>query len=126
MRGGIVPLEFSKDLPFAPLRAFLVYGVPSRRVRGEHAHRLCKQFLIAAHGQLAVVVDNGRDREEVLLDDPTIGLLIPPLVWGIQYKFDPATVLLVFASLAYELQDYIRDYDAFVALVKGGASRPRG
>ena len=83
MRGSIVPLEFSKQgLPFAPLRAFVVYDVPSREVRGEHAHRTCKQFLIAAQGQLAVVMDDGRNREEVVLDKPTIGLFMPPLDLG--------------------------------------------
>ena len=120
MRGIIVPLEFSKDLPFVPLRSFLVHGVPSRRVRGEHAHHICKQFLVAAHGQLAVVVDDGRRREELMLEDPTIGLLIPPMVWGIQYKFDCETVLLVLASRPYEPDDYIRDYDSFLALVERG------
>lgn len=118
LRGSIVPLEFANDLPFAPQRSFCVYDVTNQRVRGEHAHRLCRQLLIAAHGQLAVVVDDGRKREEVVLDDPTVGLLIPPMVWGIQYKFEPGTVLLVFASRAYEAEDYIRDYETFSALVR--------
>jgi len=122
MRGSIVPLEFSKrDLPFAPLRAFVVYSVPSREVRGEHGHRACKQFLIAPHGQLSVVIDDGRNREEIVLDDPTIGLFIPPLVWGTQYKFEPHATLLVFASDPYASEDYIRDYDSFLTLVGGGA-----
>jgi len=117
LRGEITPTEFGKDLPFVPRRSFIVYGVPSNKVRGEHAHRLCHQFLIAAHGRLAVVVDDGKRRAEIVLDHPSIGLLLPPLVWGIQYKFEPDAALLVQASHPYDAADYIRDYDEFLKVV---------
>jgi acetyltransferase-like isoleucine patch superfamily enzyme len=114
LRGELAPLEFGPDLPFIPVRSFLVYGVPSDKVRGEHAHRECHQFLIAAHGRLAVVVDDGTNRKEVSLTEPSVGLYIPPGVWGIQYKFQPDTALLVMASHRYDAGDYIRDYSDFL------------
>ena len=117
LRGELAPTEFSRDLPFEPKRSFVVYGVPSNKVRGEHAHHKCHQFLVAVHGSLSVVVDNGRSRSEVVLSDPTIGLYLPPLVWGIQYKFEADTVLQVNASHPYEAADYIRDYDTFLKVV---------
>ncbi|MDX8538996.1 isomerase [Mesorhizobium sp. M4B.F.Ca.ET.215.01.1.1] len=117
LRGELAPLEFGSNLPFRPARTFLVYGVPSDKVRGEHAHRQCHQFLIAAHGRLSVVVDDGHDRKEVSLSDPSIGLHLPPGIWGIQYKFQPDTVLLVMASHPYDAADYIRDYSDFLAVV---------
>ncbi|MDX8459214.1 WxcM-like domain-containing protein [Mesorhizobium humile] len=120
LRGELAPLEFGRNLPFKPLRSFLVYGVRSDKVRGEHAHRQCHQFLIATHGRLSVVVDDGRERKEVLLADPSIGLYLPPGVWGIQYKFQPDTVLLVMASHPYDASDYIRDYSDFLATVQAG------
>jgi hypothetical protein len=121
MRGDLVAFDFSKDLPFAPRRAFLVYAVSNHRVRGEHAHRSCHQLLVAAHGRLSVVVDNGQGKRiEINLDSPTVGLHLPPMVWSIQYKFDPLTVLLVYASETYDPGDYIRDYDDFLDLVKRG------
>ena len=83
-------------------------------MRGEHAHRECHQFLIAAHGRLSVVVDDGRERKEVVLGEPSVGLYMPPGIWGIQYKFQPDTVLLVMASHAYDAGDYIRDYSEFL------------
>ena len=118
LRGELAPLDFADNLPFKPVRTFLVYGVPSDKVRGEHAHRLCHQFLVAAHGRLSVVVDDGQGRKEVSLADPSIGLYLPPKVWGIQYKFQPDTVLLVMASHSYDAGDYIRDYSDFLAMVK--------
>ena len=96
---------------------FLVYGVESSRVRGEHAHHRCEQFLVAAHGGVSIVLDDGRDRVEVRLADQTVGLYLPPMVWGIQYKFDPDTVLMVMASHSYDAADYIRDYETFRRLV---------
>lgn len=124
MRGLLTPLEFDRDLPFAPKRSFLVFGVPNNKVRGEHAHRECHQFLIAVAGELSVVVDNGSRRCEVELTDPTIGLHMPPMVWGIQYKFRPGTALLVYASHAYAKDDYLRDYAAYRRLMLDQAESP--
>lgn len=117
MRGNLVPLEAHKGLPFKPQRVFLVYDVPSHYVRGEHAHLSCQQFLLAAHGSLSVVVDDGSNRTEVRLSDPTVGLYLAPMIWGVQYKFDRDSVLMVLASQPYEASDYIRDYDTFRRLV---------
>ncbi|HVZ31765.1 MAG TPA: WxcM-like domain-containing protein [Polyangiaceae bacterium] len=116
MRGSLSVGEMSRDIPFVPQRYFLVFDVPSADVRGEHAHRTCKQFLICAKGQLAVVVDDGEQREEFRLDSPELGVYLPPLVWGVQYRYSSDAVLLVFASERYDAADYIRDYDEFLSL----------
>lgn len=113
MRGSLSVGEFAKHIPFMPRRYFFVFGVPSRETRGEHAHRECHQMLFCAHGSLAVVVDDGRTREEIVLNDPGVGLYLPPMVWGIQYKYSADAVLLVLASHDYAAADYIRDYDEF-------------
>lgn len=113
MRGSLTALQADRGLPFAPARVFLVHGVPSHHVRGEHAHYRCEQFLVAAHGSLSVMVDDGERRAEVRLEDPSVGLYLAPMVWGVQYKFDRDTVLMVAASDPYDAEDYIRDYGAF-------------
>ena len=63
-----------KGLPFTPLRCFLIFDVPSREVRGEHAHRACAQLLVCLQGAVAVLCDDGRQRQEFLLDDRSVGL----------------------------------------------------
>jgi hypothetical protein len=118
MRGDLAAVEFDSDLPFIPRRSFFVHSVPNQRVRGEHAHIECSQFLVAVHGSLSVVVDNAAERAEVLLDSPALGLLIPPGIWGTQYKFSKDAVLCVFASHTYNSEDYIRDYSGFLAFKK--------
>jgi UDP-2-acetamido-3-amino-2,3-dideoxy-glucuronate N-acetyltransferase len=117
LRGDLSVGEFSKEIPFRPSRYFLVFNVPSAKTRGEHAHHRCEQFLVCVKGACAVVADDGTSREEFDLNGPTLGLYLPPMTWGIQYKYSSDAVLLVFASHEYDATDYIRDYDEFVALV---------
>lgn len=116
IRGSLTVGEFERSVPFNAKRYFMVFDVPSAETRGEHAHRECHQFLVCVRGSVSVVADDGHKREEFTLDRPDVGLHLPPMVWGIQYKYSPDAVLLVFASHYYDSDDYIRDYDNFLAL----------
>lgn len=115
MRGDLSVGEFERQVPFACRRYFVVYSVPSEKVRGEHAHRACHQFLVCLRGSCAVVADDGRHRQEFTLDGPGLGLYLPPMTWSVQYKYSADAILLVFASDYYDPADYIRDYDLFLA-----------
>jgi UDP-2-acetamido-3-amino-2,3-dideoxy-glucuronate N-acetyltransferase len=116
IRGSLTVGEFQRCIPFDAKRYFMVFDVPSVETRGEHAHRACHQFLICARGHVSVVADDGRQRQEFLLDRPNLGLHLPPMTWAIQYKYSADALLLVFASQYYDAADYIRDYEAFVTL----------
>jgi acetyltransferase-like isoleucine patch superfamily enzyme/dTDP-4-dehydrorhamnose 3,5-epimerase-like enzyme len=116
LRGSLSVGEFEREIPFKPKRFFLVYDVPTADTRGEHAHHKCHQFLIAVRGSITVVADDGEKREEVTLNRPNIGLYLPPLIWGIQYKYSSDAMLLVFASDYYDSEDYIRNYDEFIRI----------
>lgn len=117
LRGRLTVGEFERTVPFVPKRYFLVYDVPSKNTRGEHAHRECHQFLICVHGSVTCVVDDGSTRREFVLSEPYQGLHMPPMIWGTQYQYSPGAVLLVFASHHYDPDDYIRDYSQFLAEV---------
>jgi len=118
LRGRLTAGEFVDQIPFAPLRYFLVFEVPGKDVRGEHAHRSCHQFLVCVRGSVAVVVDDGQTSEEIVLDRPDAGLYVPPLVWAVQYRYTADAMLLVFASDHYDPSDYIRDYAEFQEALK--------
>lgn len=118
LRGLLTFGQVGQHLPFIPKRYFLVFNVPSKEVRGEHAHKTLHQFLICLRGSCAVALDDGNERDEILLDLPTLGLHIPPMVWGVQYKYSADAILLVLASDVYEGKDYIRNYDEFIKLVQ--------
>ena len=115
LRGDLNVLEFDRLLPFPVKRMFYTYNVGSTEVRGEHAHKKCEQFLLAVKGSLKVIVDDGTNREEYVLDSPSQGLHLPSGCWGIQYAHSSDCVLLVLASLPYDGSDYIRDYSEFLA-----------
>ncbi|WP_374612176.1 WxcM-like domain-containing protein [Sphingorhabdus sp.] len=115
MRGSLTVGEFQRDIPFEVKRFFFVHNVPSKEVRGEHAHRKCAQFLICVRGSCTAIVDDGKVRQEFLLSQCDIGLYMPPMTWGTQYRYSSNAMLLVFASEYYDPADYIREYDSFLA-----------
>jgi UDP-2-acetamido-3-amino-2,3-dideoxy-glucuronate N-acetyltransferase len=117
LRGSLTATEFS-SLPFAPRRLFTVYDVPSESVRGSHAHRTCAQFLVCTLGALSCLVDDGSARAEIRLASPDVGLHIPPMIWGTQWKYTRDAVLLVLASHPYDAADYIRDYEEFLQVLE--------
>ena len=118
IRGSLVAGEIDKELPFKPVRFFVVYAVPNSEIRGEHAHRICHQFLICVKGSVHVIVDDARNRQEIVISRPDTGIYLKPYVWGTQYKYSADAVLLVFASHPYDPDDYIRDYNVWLKSVK--------
>jgi acetyltransferase-like isoleucine patch superfamily enzyme len=117
LRGNLSFGEIGDQVPFEVKRYFLVYGVASKDIRGEHAHRALHQFLVCVHGRCHVVADDGKNRQEFVLDRPSLGLHLPPMVWATQYKYTEDAVLLVLASDKYDPASYIRDYCEFLAMV---------
>ena len=114
-RGSLTVGEVPTEVPFSPARCFVVFDVPSMELRGEHAHKQCQQFLICLHGSCRVLLDDGQHRCEVTLERPDMGVFMPEMIWGTQYRYSHDAVLLVFASRTYEAEDYLRTYDDFLA-----------
>lgn len=118
LRGSLTFAEVGTHLPFEVQRFFCVFGVPSAEIRGEHAHRTLHEMLICVSGSLRVSLTDGSSRNEVVLDEPSVGLHLPPCVWSTQFQQGPDTVLFVLCSEVYDPASYIREYDDFLALVK--------
>lgn len=118
LRGALTFCEIDQHLPFPPKRFFVIYDVPSKEVRGEHAHRELHEFLVCLRGSCSFALDDSRSRDEVVLDSPTIGLHLPPRLWRVHYKYSPDALLLALCSDIYKAEDYIRDYDEYLAFVR--------
>jgi acetyltransferase-like isoleucine patch superfamily enzyme len=114
LRGNLTAREIGDGLPFLPKRYFVIFGVPSKEVRGEHAHRTLHQLFVCLTGSASIVADDGAHRQEFHLDSPELALYIPPMVWAVQYRYTASAALLVLASDPYDPREYIRDYDQFL------------
>jgi dTDP-4-dehydrorhamnose 3,5-epimerase-like enzyme len=119
-RGSLVALEGGKVVPFDIKRVYYIFDTKEGVSRGFHAHRNLKQVAVCVTGSCHFVLDNGKQREEVVLDKSTIGLLIDDLTWREMYDFSPDCVLMVLASEYYDESDYIRDYQEFLKAVNNG------
>ena len=119
-RGSLVALEGNKSVPFDIKRVYYIFGTKEGVSRGFHAHLNLKQVAVCVTGSCRFVLDNGKQREEIVLDKSTIGLLINDLTWREMYDFSPDCVLMVLASEHYDESDYIRDYQEFLKAVNNG------
>ncbi len=117
LRGDLSVMDVQKEIPFEVQRIFWVYDVPNERIRGSHVHRVLEEFLICVKGSVTVVVDDGSSRKEIVLNDPSTGLYLPPKIWRTLYRYSADAVLLVLASHEYDANDYIRDYETFLSMI---------
>jgi dTDP-4-dehydrorhamnose 3,5-epimerase-like enzyme len=111
--GGLVVIDAKRDLSFTIARVFMVHAGPNM-VRGEHAHFLCSQLLVASSGTVEVTCDDGVTKNFFELSSPAQGLLVPPGIWAVQNYIEKGSGLIVFCDRPYEPEDYIRDYDQFL------------
>lgn len=105
-------------LTFDFKRVYYLFDVPSSAFRGGHAHIEQQEVLIALSGSFEVVLDDGFEKKTILLNKPSMGLLIPTGIWRELQNFSSGAVCLVLASDAFEESDYIRDYPQFLETKK--------
>ena len=119
-RGALVALEAGKNVPFLVQRVFYLFATKEGVRRGFHAHKSLKQVAIPVRGSCRFMLDDGREKIDLLLDSPKQGLYLGPLMWHEMYDFSADCVLLVLASANYDESDYLRNYDEFVKHLANG------
>lgn len=112
-RGNLTVAE-GASLPFAVSRVYWVYDVPGGEHRGGHAHKHCRELIVAVSGAFTVTLDNGKGKKSFLLNHPYQGLLVDTCVWRTLDDFSSGAVCLVLAEDTFSEDDYIRDYDDFL------------
>lgn len=118
-RGHLVIVEGKKDIPFEIKRIFYIYGSGKDVIRGQHANRKTEFILINVSGQSKVRIRDGRGNEAVFsLNRPHTGIYLPRMIWKDMYDFSEDSVLLCLASEHYDPDEYIRDYDEFLEVVR--------
>ncbi|MGN7912513.1 sugar 3,4-ketoisomerase [Enterobacter cloacae] len=117
-RGMLVALEQTKNVPFEIKRVYYMFGTQTNVRRGYHAHKELRQLAIPVSGSCRFMLDDGKEKVDILLDNPALGLLIEPSIWHEMYDYSHDCILLVLASDVYNESDYIRNYDEFVESVE--------
>lgn len=108
--GNITVLENNKNIPFDIKRIYYLYDVPMGADRGGHGHYDLQQYIVAASGSFTFVLDDGVNKKDFFLNDPSKALHIQPGIWREIKGFSSGSICLVLASHEYKESDYIRDY----------------
>ena len=116
-RGSLIALEHNKNIPFQIKRVYYIFGTKDSVRRGFHAHKNLKQVLVCVSGSCKILLDDGKEKTEILLDEPNQGLFIDPMIWHEMFDFSSDCVLMALADDIYDEGDYIRQYDEFLKQV---------
>ena len=119
--GTLSVFEAERDVTFAIQRIYYIYGAPKGVQRGGHAHKALRQVLWCPYGSILIRLDDGKEKSEVLLNDPAKGLIVEHFMWREMIWQQENSVLCVAADSYYDADDYIRDYDEFRRMVAAGS-----
>lgn len=112
-RGNLSVIEQMKQIPFEIERTYWIYDVPGGEMRGGHAYKSNREFIVALSGGFDVVLDDGVERRTFPLNRSYYGLYVPNGIWREMNNFSTNSVALVLASEPYSPQDYIFDYEQY-------------
>lgn len=121
-KGSLSFLEAGKDIDFEIKRFYYTYGATKDTQRGGHAHKTLRQLLFCPYGEIKIILDDGKDKVEVLLDSPEKALIVEEKIWRDIIWLKDNSVLCAAASNFYDENDYIRNYDDFIAFLEDEAS----
>lgn len=113
-RGNLSFAENHSQIPFEIKRTYWLYDVPGGVARGGHAEKENEELIIAISGSFEIYVDDGKQSKSFTLNRSYYGLYIPKGLWREIKNFSGNSVALEFGSIAYDVNDYIRDYDEFL------------
>ena len=113
-RGNLTVAQQPSEVPFDVKRVYWIYDVPGGESRGGHAHRRCREMIVAVSGSFDVTLDDGQEKQTYHLNHPWQGLLVETGVWRTLDDFSSGAVCLVLASEHFDEDDYIRDYEQFL------------
>lgn len=117
-RGSLISLEAMKNIPFNIKRVYYIYGVDPNLPRGFHAHKELQQVIVCLSGSCTIIMDNGQEKSQQILNKPDQGIFVDKMVWHEMQDFSEDCILMVLASDYYEEVDYIRNYNDYKRYLK--------
>lgn len=117
-RGSLIPIEENNNVDFDVKRVFYIYGTTDSTRRGVHANKYSKFLMVVISGSCKVLIDDGFEKTIVELNQPNQALYLDEMIWKEMYDFSPNAVLLVISNQKYNEDEYIRNYDEFIKMIK--------
>lgn len=117
-RGNLSFIEEENHIPFKIRRVYWIYDVPGGEFRGSHAFKESEEFIVAISGSFDVVLHDGIDEKNFSLNRSYYGLFVPKLVFRRLENFSTNSLALILASTPFNENDYIRDFEKFLTIVK--------
>ena len=116
--GALCIMNSLQEIPFDIKRVYYINNLdPQSSIRGKHAHRELRQVIFCINGCFTLSLDDGESRQDILMREDNVGIILEPMLWHTMKNFSSGCVLLVAASDYYNEADYIRDYNEFIRLV---------
>jgi dTDP-4-dehydrorhamnose 3,5-epimerase-like enzyme len=117
--GNLVIAEEFKSVPFNIKRVYFINNLFNKKSRrGFHAHKKLEQIIFCVNGHFTLMLDDGKNKQKILMNDPYYGVRLGPKLWHTMTKFSSDCVILVLANDFYKESDYIRNYDNFLTYIK--------
>jgi hypothetical protein len=117
--GNLAIGETNKNIPFKIKRVYFINNLYNKKAgRGKHAHKKLEQIIFCINGRFTLNLDDGKNKQNFLMDDPNYGIRLGPKLWHTMTNFSPDCVILVLANDYFNEKDYIRDYQEFLKYVK--------
>jgi len=116
-RGNLTFVEENYHIPFDIKRAYWVYDVPGGELRGGHAFKKNKEFIIALSGSFDVIIKDGKTRKKFSLNRSYYGLYIPNMLWRSLENFSTNALAIILSSSLFDADDYLRNFNEFKQLV---------
>ena len=113
--GNLVIAESMKSVPVDIKRVYFINNLHRfRSVRGKHAHKKLEQYIFCVNGSFKIKLDDGTNKQEIVMNDPYIGIRLGPKLWHEMTSFSKDCVILVLASDYFDEADYFRNYEDFI------------
>ena len=117
-RGNLSVIEEETRIPFKIKRAYWIYDVPGGEIRGSHAFRESREFIVALSGSFDVLLHDGKEESKYSMNRSYYGLYIPELTWRSLENFSTNSLALILSSTVFNKDDYIRDFNEFISIVQ--------
>ena len=117
LTGKLTPFTFDNKFPIKAKRIFYIVG-KKNKIRGEHAHRKCSQFLFPLLGNFELsILNKTQNKRFIIYSRKNFGFLIKPKTW-LKVKFlSKSSVLMVVCDKNYNFKDYIENLKEFKKIV---------